>query len=172
MTSPSWEGPDLDPVDAERYLPHLIAACNKWEINTRERLSAFLGQTGTESGSFKWWREFSRGEGKPFGYWYGRGPMQLTWEGNYQRFQNDTGSRAHDNPDIVADDTVVGFDSAGWFWRRGNGDLNEFADQATWPSFYEITGRVWGQSGPFHERDARYNHAWNVLPADLDLSAV
>jgi hypothetical protein len=30
---------------------------------------------------------------------------------------------------------------------------------------------VWGQSGPFYERDARYVHAWNVLPTDLDLSA-
>ena len=54
MTNPSWDGPDLDPAEAERYLPHLIAACNKWEINTRERLSAFLAQTGAESGSFKW----------------------------------------------------------------------------------------------------------------------
>lgn len=170
MTSPSWEGPDLDLTEAQRYLPHLISACKKWEINTRERLSAFLAQTGTESGSFKWWREFSRGTGKEFGYWYGRGPIQLTWEANYQRFQNDTGTPAHDDAEIVADDPAVGFDAAGWFWRRGNGDLNELADQATWPSFYEITGRVWGQSGPFHERDARYDHAWNVLPEDLDLS--
>ena len=85
VTSPSWDGPNLDPAEAERYLPHLITACDKWEIGSRARLSAFLAQTGAESGSFRWWREFSRarksdGTPKPFGDWYERGPMQLTWE--------------------------------------------------------------------------------------------
>jgi putative chitinase len=151
----------------------LLSACNEWEINTRDRLSAFLAQTGTESGSFKWWREFTRGMNpdgtpKPFNGWYGRGPMQLTWEENYQNFQNATGHPAHDNREIVADEAEVGFASAGWFWNSRN--LNGLADQATWESFYEITGLVWGQAGPFHERDARYDHAWRVLPPDLDLA--
>lgn len=168
MTSPSFNGPDLDPADAQTYLPPLIAACQKWQINTRERLSAFLAQTGTESGSFRWWREFG-GEEKYYAPYYGRGPIQLTFEENYQNFQNATGQPAHDNPEIVADDAAVGFDSAGWFWDSR--DLNSLADVATWQSFYEITGRVWGQSGPFYERDARYAQAWNVLPTDLDLSA-
>lgn len=169
MTSRDWSGPDLDPEDAERYFPHLRKACKHWGIDTRARLSAFLAQVGAESGSFKWWREFSRGEGKPFGAWYGRGPMQLTWEENYQNFQDATGYRAHDNRELVADDAETGFESAGWYWRQGNGDLNTLADVATWPAFYEITGRVWGQSGPFAERDARYDHAWNVLPETLQL---
>lgn len=172
MTSPSWPGPDLLPADAERYLPHLIAACKKWKIDNRDRLSAFLAQTGTESGSFRWWREFSQGRNpdgspKPFGDWYGRGPIQLTWEENYQKFQDDTEHPAHDDREIVADNTAVGFDSAGWFWDSRA--LNELADQATWQSFYGITERVWGRFGPFHERDARYDHAWRVLPGDLDL---
>ena len=169
MSSPSWPGPDLDPADAESYLPHLITACNNWEINTYERLSAFLAQTGTESGSFRWWREFGLGEGKEYAPYYGRGPIQLTWEENYQDYEDATGNPAHQDPDIVADNTIVGFDAAGWFWDSR--DLNSLADRATWQSFYEITGRVWGQSGPFYERDARYVRAWNVLPTDLDLSA-
>lgn len=174
MTSTAWSGPNLDPADATRYFPHLVQACRANTINTRARLSAFLAQVGTESGSFKWWREFSRGKNddgtdKPFGNWYGRGPMQLTWEANYQNFQKWTGYKAHDNPEIVADDAQAGFHSAGWYWRNGNGDLNTLADLATWQSFREITGRVWGQAGPVAERDSRYEHAWNTLPENLVL---
>lgn len=167
MTSSAWDGPNIDPSDAKKYLPDLVNACVRHDITTRSRLSAFLGETGAESGSFKWWRELGQGEGKDYGIWFGRGPIQLTWEENYQQFELDTGHGAHGDPDLVADDSEVGFESAAWFWQK-NG-LNELADQATWQSYYEITGRIWGQAGPVAERDARYTKAWNVLPVNLNL---
>lgn len=169
MTSNTFSGPDLDPADADRYLPSLLAACKKHNITNRARLSAFLAQTGAESGSFKWWREFGQGEDKEYGIYYGRGPIQLTWEETYQQYQDASGNPAHDNPEIVANDQNIGFDAAGWFWDDLKG-INEVADVATWQAFYEITGRVWGSPGPVQERDARYQVAWDALPASLDLS--
>lgn len=168
MTSTSFAGPDILPADAARYLPHLLAACRKYRITTRPRLAAFLAQTGAESGSFRWWREFGLGEGREYYPYYGRGPMQLTWRANYLQYEDASGHEVVDNPDMVADDTAIGFDSAAWFWHSR--DLNSLADAATWQSFYAITGRVWGQAGPFAERDSRYQHAWDTLPGDLDLT--
>lgn len=169
MTSPRFEGPDIDPIDAERYLEPLVAACKKYGITTRARLAAFLGQTGHESGSFRWWREFGWGEGKPYGFYYGRGPIQLTWEDAYRAFEAATGYEAYQNPEIVADDPKVGFESAGWFWRDLKG-LNALADHGTWEAYREITGRVWGSAEYVPERDNRYAVAWEALPEDLDLT--
>jgi putative chitinase len=167
MTGNSFAGPDLDRATAERFFPHLVAVFKKWGVNSRARISAFIAQMGSESGSFQWMREFSRGEGHPYGFYYGRGIGQLTWEENYQRYQNDTGIGAHTDPEMVADNLFVACDSAGWHWDYK--DLNPLADQATWQAFYEITGRWWGISGPFAERDARYSVAWYALPADVVL---
>lgn len=169
MTSNSFAGPDADPDTMAEYFPYVRKTLHAYGITNRARLSAFLAQTGTESGSWRWWREFSRGEGKPFGEWYGRGPIQLTWEENYSQFEEATHWLAHQNKELVADDVQCGFDSAGWFWQsRG---LNELADVATWQAFYEITGRVYGEAGPVAERDNRYQVAWDALPAGLTIPA-
>src|SRR5215210_1373625 len=172
MTSPRWEGPDIDPADAQRYLPYVIEYCKKYSVNTRDRFSAWVAQMGAESGSFKWWEEFGQGGGN-FGNYFGRGPGQLTHEETYREFQNATGWPAHDNPDIVGDKSNPrpGFESCTWLWEKKG--LNELADEATWPAFYEITHRWWGITPPqpVHERDARYDHAWSTLPNDLNLSA-
>lgn len=46
----------------------------------------------------------------------GRGIFQLTGRANYQRFQNETGIPALDNPDLIAQpaEAVI---SACWFWK-------------------------------------------------------
>ncbi len=167
MTGP-WPGPDIDPNDARRYLAPLTNACQRFSINTRARLAAFLAQTGHESGSFRWWREFG-GENARYAPYYGRGPIQLTWRANYEAAGSALGLDLVSDPDLVARDPVVGFLTAGWFWRHGSGDLNTLADQATWASFDQITVRINGGFNGKDDRDARYGHAWNVLPADLTL---
>lgn len=167
MTSRSFAGPDLDLATARKYHPHLIKASKKYGITTRARLSAFLAQTGAESGSWQYMRELGQGSSGRFGNYYGRGPIQLTWQESYQAFQDATGYLAHDDPELVADDPEVAFMSAAWFWwDRG---LNELADEATWDAYYEITGRIWGSEQPEPERDNRYSVAWDALPTGLTL---
>ena len=55
---------------AEKYAPNLAVAYSYYEINTPERLAAFLAQIGHESGSFRWVREI-----------WGPTPAQSRYEG-------------------------------------------------------------------------------------------
>lgn len=54
-------------------------------------------------------------------YYYGRGPKQLSWPGNYgwmsQEVYGDK-NRLLNNPDLVATDGVVAFESSMWFWMQ------------------------------------------------------
>lgn len=171
MSSPSFAGPDLTEENAKRYFEPFIKMCKKYEINTRARIAAFLAISGGETGSWTWMHEIGEGGGR-FGAYYGRGFVQLTWLGNYQRYQDDSGYPVVDDPDMVANDPVVAADSGGWFWRRGAvQDLNPLADSATWEDFGWIVGLVWGTgaSTPEPEKDARYQHAWDTIPEGIQL---
>lgn len=172
MTSNTWASPDIDPNWTDAYAEALRAVFKKYEINTRERISAFLAQIGHESGSLNWWREFG-GENARYAPYYGRGPMQLTWSANYEEFANESGYDAWNFPDIVATTTLIGMESAGWFWyghaipHQGGdpvGNLNPWADIATWESFDWITEAINGGFNGKADRDARYAKAWNVIP--------
>lgn len=170
MSGP-WAGPDLTLEDAKRFLPAITKYCQKYEINTRARFSAWCGEMGTESGSFQWWEEF--GQPARFGGYHGRGPGQMTWEDTYREFQASTGWPAHDNPSIVSDpdNPDCGFEACCWLWDQK--DLNYFADLATWDSYSEITYRWLGayEHPSVPEREARYGKSWEVLPADLVLGS-
>ncbi|XP_059655023.1 endochitinase EP3-like [Cornus florida] len=48
--------------------------------------------------------------------YYGRGPLQLTWNYNYALAGNAIKFDGLANPDIVASDVVVSFKAALWFW--------------------------------------------------------
>ena len=62
--------------------------------------------------------------------WYGRGFVQLTWEKNYQRAENELGVAVHQNPQLALDPGVAAKIAVtgmreGWFTGR---DLNDFID--------------------------------------------
>lgn len=42
--------PNADPGNIDLYLPHLVAACDEFEINTRARVCAFLATLAEETG--------------------------------------------------------------------------------------------------------------------------
>uniref|UniRef100_A0A5B6YZQ3 chitinase n=1 Tax=Davidia involucrata TaxID=16924 RepID=A0A5B6YZQ3_DAVIN len=48
--------------------------------------------------------------------YYGRGPLQLTWNYNYGPAGNDIGFDGLNNPEIVGTDRVVSFRTALWYW--------------------------------------------------------
>ncbi|XP_051133362.1 chitinase 4-like [Andrographis paniculata] len=50
--------------------------------------------------------------------YYGRGPLQLSWNYNYGPAGRDIGFDGLNNPEIVARDPVVSFKTALWFWMR------------------------------------------------------
>lgn len=159
--------PNLSPENAELYFPYLLSALKEFEINTRERLSAFLAQVGHESGDFFYWSEID-GENKRYNPFYGRSPIQLTWLENYRRCGEALGLDLVDKPDLLLL-PENGFRASGWFWRYGVEDLNPYADEATWSSFSNITLRINGGDMGEGDRDNRYLVAWNALPPGLTL---
>ncbi|VAH39609.1 unnamed protein product [Triticum turgidum subsp. durum] len=107
---------------------------------TRKReVAAFLGQTSHETtggwpaapdGPYAWGYCFKQEQGSPGSYcdpkpewpcasgkkYYGRGPIQLSWNYNYGQAGRAIGVDLLNNPDLVATDPTVSFKTALWFW--------------------------------------------------------
>ncbi|KMS95786.1 hypothetical protein BVRB_004860 [Beta vulgaris subsp. vulgaris] len=127
------------------------------EIRKRE-IAAFFGQTSHETsgeptaqhGPFTWGYCFIEeiGAGPLSQYcapsvewpcirgrfYYGRGPVQLTWNFNYGKAGEALGLDLLFNPDIVAHDPVISFETAIWFWMTPEGNK---------PSSHEVITGQW-----------------------------
>ncbi|BAF17390.1 Os05g0399300 [Oryza sativa Japonica Group] len=128
---------------------------------TRKReVAAFLGQTSHETtggwptapdGPFSWGYCFKQEQNPPSDYcqpspewpcapgrkYYGRGPIQLSFNFNYGPAGRAIGVDLLSNPDLVATDATVSFKTALWFWMTPQGNK---------PSSHDvITGR-WAPS--------------------------
>lgn len=144
-------------IAAAKYFPDLG---NNGDTATKKReIAAFLGQTSHETtggwssapdGPYAWGYCFLR-EQNPSTYcqpsseypcasgkqYYGRGPIQLSWNYNYGQCGRAIGVDLLNNPDLVATDPVISFKTAIWFWMT---------PQSPKPSCHDvITGR-WNPS--------------------------
>lgn len=128
---------------------------------TRKReIAAFLGQTSHETtggwasapdGPYSWGYCYLR-EQNPGSYcasdpnypcasgrqYYGRGPIQLSWNYNYGRCGKAIGVDLLNNPDLVATDAVISFKTAFWFWMT---------PQSPKPSCHNVITGSWNPSG-------------------------
>ncbi|KAH0904808.1 hypothetical protein HID58_044311 [Brassica napus] len=124
-------------ITAAKYFPSF---CNNGDTAARKKeLSAFFGQTSHETtggwptapdGPYAWGYCFkeevspSSDYCSPSGTWpcapgkryYGRGPMQLSWNYNYGQCGAAIGEDLLNNPDLVSNDPVISFKTAIWFW--------------------------------------------------------
>lgn len=125
--------------DAELFAPFLDAACQRFGITTPQRLAAFLGQIGHESGSLRYVRELASGaayEGRRDlgntqpgdGMRYrGRGLIQITGRANYRATAERL--RAHDAPDFedfpeaLEEPKWAAYSAADWWAAHGLSDL-------------------------------------------------
>lgn len=151
--------PNVDRNWAPEYVRCINDTAKMFGINTPLRMAAWLANGAYETGELHYWRELSPPGG--LAKYYGRGFLHLTHPDNYSRAGKYLGLDLLNNPDLVASDTQVGFDTAGWFWRYGNGDLNVFADQG---DFYTTYTRILGgDNGSFPRRKVYYDRALEVL---------
>ncbi|CAK9149567.1 unnamed protein product [Ilex paraguariensis] len=127
------------------------------DIVTRKReIAAFLGQTSHETtggwetapdGPYAWGYCYIEEQGNPPAYcaasqqwpcapgkkYYGRGPIQISYNYNYGPAGRAIGVNLLNNPDAVARDPVISFKTAFWFWMT---------PQTPKPSSHDvITGR-------------------------------
>ncbi|KAK4774081.1 hypothetical protein SAY87_029100 [Trapa incisa] len=110
------------------------------DITTQKReIAAFLGQTSHETtggwptapdGPYAWGYCFKEEVGNPGSYcvastqwpcvagkkYFGRGPIQISYNYNYGPAGTAIGYNLLSNPDKVAADPVISFKSAIWFW--------------------------------------------------------
>jgi predicted chitinase len=161
--------PGLSSTKANTVLPYLNQANAEAQINTCDRMAAWLAQLGHESGSLVYMQELASGaayegrrdlgntqpgDGRRF---KGRGPIQLTGRANYAAAGKALGMNLIANPTIVATNSV-GFKTSAWFWK-GHG-LNALADSG---AFSTITRRINGGTNGAADRNTRWAKCKAVL---------
>jgi len=150
-------------TNVDRFIGPLNATLHKYDINTPERVAAFLAQVAHESGSLKYVREIADGsayegridlgntepgDGKKY---KGRGLIQITGRFNYKAVGEALAYDFITHPDHLERPGAAAM-SAGWFWDKH--DLNALADAN---DFRKITKRI---NGGYNGLEDRLNH-WN-----------
>ena len=159
-------------------------ACIEFQINTPQRITAFLAQLAHESGELRWMNEIwgpteaqhryeppsklaarlgntQPGDGKRY---RGRGPIQLTGRANYKIAGAALALPLEDNPDLVAT-PAVGIRVAGWFWHSKG--LNAMADQN---NFLGITRRINGGTNGLADRTKYWERAKTIWKDEIKVN--
>ncbi|KAJ3075545.1 hypothetical protein HDU98_007791 [Podochytrium sp. JEL0797] len=88
-----------------------------------KELALLVGNTAHESGSYHFVEEIKcKGvntvtDNCPYGWYHGRGYIQLSWKSNYQSFADAIGNpEVVWNPDLVMNNPTVNWQSVQWYW--------------------------------------------------------
>ncbi|AKQ65452.1 Endo-1,4-beta-xylanase A precursor [Myxococcus hansupus] len=168
-------------IAAARTMP---AFANTGTLETRKReVAAFFANTAHETGNFVYIEEIAQGEycgswgppgcncvaGKRY---FGRGPIQLSWNGNYCAAGTALGLPLHTDPDLLARDANASWRSAFWFWttQAGAGSIPAHRAMVEGRGFGEtiraINGAIecnGGNPGQVQSRINNYNRFTNML---------
>lgn len=155
----------------QAYLPHYEAAMRAAHINNVRRAAAWHSQLGHESAGLRYMAEIQT-DGAGWSWdrkrYRGRGPIQLTWQGNYRKFGQWCHSMGYvDDPELFVNQPELvelprwGFLAASWYWLHGGpraGRINEFADAGDILSVsYCVNGwRAPAMPNGWPDRKARY----------------
>ncbi|KAJ8618292.1 hypothetical protein MRB53_014478 [Persea americana] len=130
------------------------------DTTKKREIAAFLAQTSHETtggwatapdGPYAWGYCFKQEQGNPADYcqasaewpcaagkkYYGRGPIQISYNYNYGPAGKAIGSDLLNNPDLVATDAVISFKTAFWFWMT---------PQSPKPSSHDVITGSWTPS--------------------------
>ena len=127
------------PKGNKNYMAAAVAALDKYGskvgLNDKGKLMV-LAQFAHESGNFIYTHEIGYGKGRAYGkpagpygrVYYGRGPIQITWETNYKQITQNCFPKIglnvdiHKNPDLCCTNLEIGCAaSLCWFMLPGNG---------------------------------------------------
>lgn len=138
----------------------LIAAASSFpglaatgDATTRKReVAAFLANVSHETGGLVHIEEIAKApycdtswgppgcSCAPGKWYYGRGPLQLSWNGNYCAAGNALGLPLQSNPDLLAQDANAAWRAALWFWTTQTGAGTMTAHNAM------VTGAGFGET--------------------------
>jgi predicted chitinase len=97
-----------------------------------QEIAAFLANVDHESGGLVYAEEVDKSGnycdlGQPYGCpagqgaYYGRGPIELSWNNNYKNAGDAIGVDLLNKPDLVATDATIAWETALWFWMTQTG---------------------------------------------------
>lgn len=133
-------------IMATATFPEFAGADGQSEELRKREWAAFLGQASHEttggtrgaSDQFQWGlcfkEEINQATSPPY---YGRGPLQLTGQENYQAAGDALGVDLIGNPDLVSTDPVISWKTALWFWMT---------PQSPKPSAHDVIIENWTPS--------------------------
>jgi putative chitinase len=151
----------------ELFVSPLNKTCQRFKINSKARLTAFLAQIGHESAGLNYVEELASGKAyegrKDLGNIFsgdgvrfkGKGLIQVTGRHNVTKLSKYFNIDFVKNPNLLTEPKWASL-SAGWFWDSRN--LNKYADQNTLVSFKQITKLI---NGGYNGLTDRINY-WNL----------
>lgn len=174
---------------ADKWEPHVSAACSLYEINTPERVAAFLAQVGHESGGFRYTSEIwgptpaqqdyegrqdlgnvQPGDGSRF---RGHGLIQTTGRYNHAQVRDRLRARLgaevpdfEEQPELLATPDWAAVSAADYWDDK---ELNALADAG---QFQAITRKINGGLNGQADRVARWERVKQVLGAEPPLAPV
>ena len=105
-----------------------------------QEAAAFLANVDHETGGLVYINEIdqsgdycaSESYGCPAGTYayYGRGPLQISWNFNYEAAGNALGVDLLDNPNLVSTNSAISWETALWYWMTGTGGGSVTSHQA------------------------------------------
>ncbi|MGW6444219.1 glycoside hydrolase family 19 protein [Lentzea sp. NPDC055074] len=121
-------------VDAARTIPAFGTSGS--DTVKKQEVAAFLANTAHETGNFVYIEEINKNndlcdESQPYGCpagtyaYYGRGPIQLSWNFNYKAAGDYLNLNLLQNPYQVAQNSTTAWRTAIWYWmtQRGPGSM-------------------------------------------------
>ena len=129
--------PNSTQANRNKYLPFLNKYFKKYEVNTPDRVAAFLAQIGHESAELRYVEEIATGKAyegrKDLGNtqpgdgvkYKGRGLIQITGRSNYTAISKDLGVDFVSNPKLLQEPEYAVL-CAFWYWNKHK--LNNLAD--------------------------------------------
>ncbi|KAB1202581.1 Endochitinase PR4 [Morella rubra] len=148
---------------------------------SKREIAAFFAHVTHETGSFCYIEEINGASQNycdssntqypcnPNQKYYGRGPLQLTWNYNYGAAGNSIGFDGLNSPGTVASDPVISFKTALWFWMN---NVHQVISQGFGATIRAINGAVecnGGNSAAVQSRIQYYTQYCNqfgVAPGD------
>ena len=96
----------------------------------KREVAAFLANVGHETGDLVYIEEIAKADYcsssgscpcAPGKQYYGRGPLQISWNYNYCSAGNALGVDLRANPELVAQDSTISWRTGLWFWMTSAG---------------------------------------------------
>lgn len=158
---------------AVKFHKGINETCEKYDINNKKRICAFLAQVAHESGGFYYVKEiwgptnaqkryegrsdlgnYQAGDGKRY---MGHGLIQITGRHNHKKVGEALGQDFEANPELLMEDPWAVL-SAGWYWNSRR--LNKYADAG---KFKTITKKINGGLNGYADRLEWHEKIWKIL---------